>query len=63
MITNIIAALQAVRADRRGVTAMEYGLIAAFIAVAIIGGLQLLGGNLNSFYQGLAVNFTAGGGA
>jgi pilus assembly protein Flp/PilA len=33
----------ALRSDKRGVTAMEYGLIAALIAVGIIGSLQLLG--------------------
>lgn len=31
-----------------GATAIEYGLIAALIAVAIIGALQVLGGDLTS---------------
>lgn len=32
--------------DRSGATAIEYGLIAALVAVAIIGSLQLLSGSL-----------------
>ena len=34
--------------DESGATAIEYGLIAALIAVVIIGALQALGGNLNT---------------
>ncbi|MBR0660456.1 Flp family type IVb pilin [Neoroseomonas oryzicola] len=59
MTKKLSARLVAVLADKRGVTAMEYGLIAAFIAVAIIGGLTLLGGNLNSMLNGIAANFAA----
>jgi pilus assembly protein Flp/PilA len=46
------AYLSAVRAltDRKGVTAVEYGLIAGLIAVAIIAILQSLGGNLSSLF-------------
>lgn len=34
--------------DESGATAIEYGLIAALIAVVIIGALQLIGTNLNT---------------
>lgn len=34
--------------DESGATAIEYGLIAALIAVVIIGALQALGGNLTT---------------
>jgi pilus assembly protein Flp/PilA len=37
--------------DRRGVTAMEYGLIASLVAVVIIGTLLTLGGNLNNIFS------------
>lgn len=40
--------------DRSGPTAIEYGLIAALIAVATIAGLTTLGNNLNSRYNQLA---------
>lgn len=33
--------------DESGATAIEYGLIAALIAVVIIGALQTIGTNLN----------------
>lgn len=37
-----------------GVSAIEYGLLAALIAVAIIGGAQLLGTNLNALFNTVA---------
>ncbi|HEY9217779.1 MAG TPA: Flp family type IVb pilin [Phenylobacterium sp.] len=37
--------------DESGATAIEYGLIAALIAVVLIGVLGLLGGNLNAKFQ------------
>lgn len=37
-----------------GVTAIEYGLIAALIAVAIIVGAGLLGTNLNDLFNRIA---------
>jgi len=40
--------------DRSGPTAIEYGLIAALIAVVTIAGLTTLGNNLNSRYNQLA---------
>jgi pilus assembly protein Flp/PilA len=36
--------------DRKGATAIEYGLIAALIAVAIIGGVTSLGTNANTTF-------------
>lgn len=36
--------LRTLGADKRGATAIEYGLIVALIVVAMIGGLSLLGG-------------------
>lgn len=36
--------------DENGVTAIEYGLIAALIAVVIIGAVKTIGTNLNSVF-------------
>jgi pilus assembly protein Flp/PilA len=38
------------RADERGATAIEYGLIVALIAVAVIGGMQSLGGGVGGMW-------------
>jgi pilus assembly protein Flp/PilA len=36
--------------NKSGATAIEYGLIAALIAVAVIGGVSQLGGNANKTF-------------
>jgi pilus assembly protein Flp/PilA len=36
--------------DKSGATAIEYGLIAALIAVAVIGGVTALGTNANATF-------------
>jgi pilus assembly protein Flp/PilA len=41
---------------RRGATAIEYGLIAALIAVVVIGAAQLLGTNLSNKFAQVASN-------
>ncbi|WP_184477464.1 Flp family type IVb pilin [Rhizorhapis suberifaciens] len=38
-------------ADKKGATAIEYGLIAALIAVAAIGAMSSLGGNLKNTFN------------
>ena len=43
-------------ADQSGATAIEYGLIAALIAVVIITALQLVGTNLNSQFNSVATS-------
>ena len=40
--------------DESGATAIEYGLIAILIGVAIIAGATALGGALDDTFQGLA---------
>ncbi len=40
--------------DESGATAIEYGLIAALIGCAIIGGATLLGGNLGKKFNAIA---------
>ena len=47
--------------DESGATAIEYGLIAALIAVVIIGALHLLGGNMSTAFTSVA-NAVGGGG-
>ena len=40
----------------RGATAIEYGLIAALIIIAMIGGLQALGGGSNGMWGRINAN-------
>jgi pilus assembly protein Flp/PilA len=40
--------------DESGATAIEYGLIAALIAVVIIGAVQLIGTNLSATFTTVA---------
>ena len=40
--------------DERGVTALEYALIAALVAVAIIGSVSLLGTSVSSTFSTVA---------
>ena len=42
--------LRILRADERGATAIEYGLIASLIIIAMIGGLQSLGGGVGGMW-------------
>ncbi len=42
-------------ADQRGATAIEYGLIAALIAVAAIGGISALGGGAGGMWTNLSL--------
>jgi pilus assembly protein Flp/PilA len=42
--------------DESGATAIEYGLIAALIAVVIIGAVTAIGTNLNGTFNSVATN-------
>jgi pilus assembly protein Flp/PilA len=46
--------LEAFVRDQNGATAVEYGLLAALIAVAIIGGVTAVGTNLSSTFTGIS---------
>lgn len=45
--------------DESGATAIEYGLVAALIAVFVISGLTLVSSNMNAVLTRLANLFTA----
>ena len=42
------------RTDKRGATAIEYGLLVALIAVAMMGGLSTLGGGVGGMWSTLS---------
>lgn len=45
--------------DEEGVTAIEYGLIAALIAVVIIGAVTVVGTELNKTFSTIGTKLTA----
>jgi pilus assembly protein Flp/PilA len=47
--------------EEDGVTAIEYGLIAALIAVVIIVGVTLVGTSLNAKFNTISTSVTAAG--
>jgi pilus assembly protein Flp/PilA len=51
---KVFALMQKFCSDDEGVTAIEYGLIAALVGVAIIGGATLLGTNLDALFAAIA---------
>ena len=50
------------RGDEQGATAIEYGLIAALIAVAAITAMQSLGNNLNTTYNTVSTSLSTANG-
>ena len=51
--------LRRLLADQMGATAIEYGLIAALIVVAMMGGLSALGGGANGMWGKVTSNVQA----
>ena len=47
--------------DKSGATAIEYGLIASLIAVAIIGATQTLGTDVSDTFTGISEAMTSAG--
>lgn len=58
MLINLI---KKIRGNESGATAIEYGLIAALVAIAAIGGLSLLGDNLEATFNEVAGELTEAG--
>jgi pilus assembly protein Flp/PilA len=56
MLNRLCAKVHALMLDQKGVTAIEYGLIAALIAVAAVGAMQVIGGNLSTTFTNVSNN-------
>jgi pilus assembly protein Flp/PilA len=54
-MSTIVKSIVGFLREEDGVTAIEYGLIASLVALAVIAGATLLGTNLNAMF-----NFVAG---
>jgi len=46
--------MRRLRTDKRGATAIEYGLLVALISIAMMGGLKTLGGGAGGMWSNLA---------
>jgi pilus assembly protein Flp/PilA len=57
--TSVDRRLFKIAGDSRGATAIEYGLIAALIVIAMIGGLNLFAGSAIKMWNGVAANVSA----
>jgi pilus assembly protein Flp/PilA len=53
------ALLRKLAADRSGATAIEYGLIAAFIAIALVASLPSIRSNLQGLYGNVNTDLAA----
>jgi pilus assembly protein Flp/PilA len=51
---HLIQLATALRKDGRGVTALEYGLIAGGISMLIIGSVNLLGGTISGIFSNIS---------
>ena len=54
MTMKIVEVFKRLGSDSRGVTALEYGLIAAVIAVVMVAGASQLGTNLKNVFSNVA---------
>jgi pilus assembly protein Flp/PilA len=61
-MTNLKQALKNFWNDEEGATAIEYGLLAALIAVVIIAGASLLGTKINCLFNNIAECIAKGSG-
>jgi pilus assembly protein Flp/PilA len=51
---EIMKALRSFMLEEDGVTAIEYGLIAALVAVAVVAGATAIGSNINALFSRIA---------
>jgi len=57
----MLSLLKTVIRDQSGATAIEYGLIAALVAIAAMGGMSLLGTSLNSIFSSVGTTLQSAG--
>jgi pilus assembly protein Flp/PilA len=59
MFALIRSSIRMVARDEKGATAIEYGLIAAFISLALVAGAQVAGPALNTMFTGIGADLSA----
>lgn len=58
MVDQVKSIWALLKADRRGVTALEYGIIAGLISVVLVTGVGLFGGSLATLFATLSTSMT-----
>jgi pilus assembly protein Flp/PilA len=53
-LQQLATTVRAIFAHEKGATATEYSLLVGLIALVIVAGVTLFGGNLNTFFSNLA---------
>jgi pilus assembly protein Flp/PilA len=56
----IVKKINAFMGDRKGVTMLEYGILAALIAVVCIASVKTIGTDINTALQTVVTNLTGG---
>ncbi len=56
---SFLSLFRNIKNNDSGATAIEYGLIAALVAVGLVGALTALGGDLSALFEGVGGNFPA----
>ncbi|CAA7625879.1 Flp family type IVb pilin [Magnetospirillum sp. UT-4] len=57
-MTSIRTLIRVFARNEQGATAIEYGLIAAFISLALVAGAQVAGPALNQMFTGIGTDLT-----
>jgi len=53
-LRQLVTTVRAIFTNEKGATATEYSLLVGLIALVIVAGVTLFGGNLNTFFNNLA---------
>ena len=51
MFTSLVSSARALKSDKRGISALEYGLLAGLIAVVLIGVLTTFAGDIKTLFN------------
>ncbi len=59
MFTSLVSTARALKSDQRGISALEYGLLAGLIAVVLIGVLSTFAGDVKNLFNNVGTDVNA----
>ena len=59
MLTSLVSTARALKSDKRGISALEYGLLAGLIAVVLIGVLTTFASDVKNLFNIVSTDVTA----